>query len=103
MQIDLNHNLPQTNATECAKKILDNLKEEHAGKISDVKQSWNGNTCNFSFKAYNFAVSGTIVVTEKQINIKGNLPFLARAFSGTIKSTIENNAVKLINDCRQNV
>ncbi len=100
MNIRINHNLQQSDAVMCAKKILDNLREEHSNNISGIVQSWSGNSSRFSFRLKGFNVAGTINVTDNYVDINGKLPFAAMMFKGLIESTIRNNAKKMLDKCR---
>ena len=99
MKVVINHSLPQNNAIECSKKIIDNLKEEHNDRISDVFEKWDKNKSDFSFKLMSFNISGNIKVTENEVIIEGKLPFAASMFKGIIEKTIKDNANKMLNNC----
>lgn len=99
MNIRINHNLQLFDAVVCAKNILDNLREEHSDKISNVVQRWTGNVSKFSFRLKNFNVTGTINVSDSYVEISGRLPFAAMMFKGLIENTVKNNAQKMLNKC----
>ncbi len=100
MKITIKHNLQGENAINCAKNILDGLKEEHKDKISNLVQIWTGNKSKFSFRLKGISVTGTIVVNFDDIEISGKLPFAAMLFQGVIEDTIKKNAHKMLTECK---
>lgn len=102
MEIKLQHNLPKTQARECAKKILSDLSHQQARLISKPVQMWDEDDCKFSFSVKGSTVTGSIQVSEKSIDIKAKLPMTLSIFKGMIKETIAKKAKELIEECRKN-
>jgi len=100
MNIKIKHNLQGEKALNCAKHILDGLKEEHQDKISNLVQIWTGNKSKFSFRLKGISVTGTIVVNSDNLEISGKLPFAAMLFQGVIEDTIKKNADKMLTECK---
>lgn len=90
------HSLGQEEALRRAKGLMSELKKEHAGQISDLKEDWSGNKGSFGFKAMGFGVSGTLEITTTEVRLKGKLPFAAIIFKGQIENTIRERAIKLL-------
>jgi len=90
------HNLTQDEATKRIKNLLNDVKTQFAGKISDLHEEWDANTGTFDFRAMGFAVSGTLTVQTSRIDISGNLPFAAMLFKRKIESTIRDRAETLL-------
>lgn len=100
MKIIIEHKLQEDNALCCAKKILDELKEEHHDKISNLVQMWTDNESQFSFRLKGISITGTIRVNAGNIEIFGSLPFAARIFQGVIEDAIKKNAQKMLDNCK---
>jgi hypothetical protein len=96
MSIKVPHQLTQEEATTRIHTLLSDLKNEHGDQIRDLKETWNGNRCDFSFKAMGFSTSGTLVVTDSGAELTGNLPFAALPFKGKIEETIRQRAERLL-------
>lgn len=96
LNLSINHSLSKEIALERTKKLLEETKRKHADKISNLKESWVGNTGNFSFTAMGFDISGTLNVGDKNIELFGNIPWAATLFEGRIKSVILEEATKLL-------
>jgi hypothetical protein len=50
----------------------------------------------FKFKIKSFKVSGSLLVENNYVLIKGDIPFLAAPFKGTIEETIKTKATELL-------
>lgn len=96
ISLSVSHRLPQEEALNRIKKLLGEVKQQFADKISNMHESWNGNTGKFSFLAMGFAVSGILIVKSSEIELTGNLPFAATLFKGKIESTIRERAEILL-------
>ncbi|MGH7767583.1 MAG: polyhydroxyalkanoic acid system family protein [Candidatus Binatia bacterium] len=90
------HRLSQAEAVKRIRGLLENVKTEFADKVSDVHEEWNGNTGTFSFSALGFPVSGVLTVTPSEVEISGDLPFLAAVYKKKIESTIREQAESLL-------
>jgi hypothetical protein len=96
LEIKIPHSLSQADALSRIKNFLPEFKTRHADRISDLEESWNGNTNTFSFKVSGFNISGTLDVENDFVLIKGNIPLIASMFSSTIESTIREKAEILL-------
>ena len=90
------HKLPKTEALERIKRLLGEVKTQYAEKISGLSETWNGDNGSFAFKAMGFNVSGTLVVTDKNVTVTGDLPFPASMFSDQIEEVIRERATELL-------
>jgi hypothetical protein len=96
LEIKVAHELTQTEALTRIQQFLPDLKAQHSDRISDLKESWSGSTGQFKFRIKGFKVSGSLVVSESEVLIKGDIPFLALPFRGQIESTIKEKAEELL-------
>ena len=90
------HGLPEAEALSRIRGLLDQVKVQFAGKISDLNETWNGNIGTFSFKAMGVKVSGTLGVMSSDIKLSGNIPFVALPFKNKIESVIRERAKALL-------
>ena len=98
LELNIPHNITQTEALARIQKFLPELKEHHSDRIKDLQESWNGNTGTFKFKISGFKVSGTLQVEDSEVIIKGEIPFLASRFKGQIEETIRAKAMELLRE-----
>lgn len=92
LEIVVSHTLPPNEATKRVQTLLGEVKTQFSDKISDLREHWNGNTGTFSFKAMGFAVSGTLTVRQREVQLVGDLPFAALIFKKKIETTIRDEA-----------
>jgi len=96
IKILVQHQLPAEEAAGRIKNLLTELKTQFGDKISDLRESWNGNSCQFSLSVQGLAGSGTINVKAKEVEISLNLPFMAMMFKGKIEATIKERLKELL-------
>src|SRR3989344_1548211 len=96
LDISVSHKLPQQEAILRIRGLLSDLKEEFSGQISGLRETWNHDTCTFSFSTMGFHVSGTLTVTKKNIRLTGRLPLAAMPFRGMIEKAIKERATQLL-------
>jgi hypothetical protein len=96
LEMNIKHRLTKNEALTRIKKLLSETKKQHADSISDLVENWNGDVGTFSFSAMGFGVSGTLTVKDTEIVLDGKIPFTASLFKGKIKTTIQNEADKLL-------
>lgn len=96
LEIEVPHDLPQAEALNRIQQFIPELKAQHSDRISDLEESWVGNTGAFKFKISGFKVEGTLDVNTTSVIIRGSIPFLALAFKGQIESTIQQKAEELL-------
>ena len=96
LSVSVPHELTKPEAMERIKGLLENLKKEQAGMVSDVKEEWNEDQGRFSFSAKGYDLSGLISVTDSDVQINAQLPFAVSLFSGTIKKIIADKAKTLL-------
>ena len=96
LNMAVSHRLTQDEAVFRIKALLGEVKKEHADKISNLREEWNGNTGTFSFSAMGFSVSGTLIVKPSEVELSGSLPFAASFFKGKIESTLRERAETLL-------
>ncbi|MHC9543118.1 MAG: polyhydroxyalkanoic acid system family protein [Vulcanimicrobiota bacterium] len=94
--VTVKHALPHGEACLRMKQLLQQMKSEYAGSISDLSENWNDCTCRFHFKMMGTAVSGEIDINSADVKISGGLPFTAMLFKGQIESTIFQKTAHLL-------
>lgn len=96
LNMTVSHHLEQDEAVRRIKTLLNEVQNQYADKVSDLREEWNGNTGTFSFSAMGFSVSGTLTVNPSEVELSGILPFAAAFFKGKIESTIRERAETLL-------
>jgi len=90
------HTLGRAEALNRVKGLLTQAKEQHGDRISDLQENWTGSGGTFSFKAMNFKISGSLDVSDTDVEINGEYPWAAKPFQGTIEATLRERAERLL-------
>lgn len=90
------HTLSQQEATERLDRFVDVLRDKFQDSVSELEQSWEGNTLKFGFKSYGIPLSGKIDVSDSALDVDGDLPFTAMMFKGKIESAIREQLTRLV-------
>ncbi|PIV12655.1 MAG: hypothetical protein COS47_01490 [Candidatus Nealsonbacteria bacterium CG03_land_8_20_14_0_80_36_12] len=93
--IEKEHNLGKEEVKKKAEQIFLRYKEEYQDEIADFQQDWNKDELIFSFSTRGFNIIGRIFVSDMNIRLEVDLPFLARFFRGRIEAGIRNNLDKI--------
>lgn len=96
LTMTIEHRLEPAEAARRITNIIGEVKTRFAGKISNLREEWDGDTGKFSFSFMGFPVSGTLTVTPKEVNISGTLPSAAMLFKKNIESTLRDHAARLL-------
>jgi len=96
MTIVVPHQLTQEEAMRRIQNLLAEVKRDYGDRVSDLKETWSGNSGEFSFKAMGFSLSGRMDVTPGEVVMKGNYPLAAAPFKGKIESMIRDRAEQLL-------
>ena len=89
MEIRRDHNMTMDSAVQLANQILPEFIEKAGDNVSNIQQQWDGNVLRFAFQAHGMNIKGTLLVTDDEIIIESELPFMARPFEGVVRSAIE--------------
>ena len=89
MEIRRDHNMTMDSAVQLANQILPEFIEKAGDNVSNIQQQWDGNVLRFAFRTHGMNIKGTFLVTDDEIIIESELPFMARPFEGRVRSAIE--------------
>ncbi len=90
------HQLTKDEARSRLERFAEMLQTKFQGKISDLNQSWEGDTLKFGFKTYGIHLQGGIAVTDQELKLDGELPFAAMMFRGKIESDFKEQLERIV-------
>ncbi len=96
LNMTIPHQLRQDEALKRIQSLFEEVKNQFADKISNLREEWKECTDTFSFSIMGFSVSGTLSVNPCEVNLSSNLPFAISFFKGKIESTIQERAKRLL-------
>jgi hypothetical protein len=94
--VQVPHSLTQQEARTRLERFTEMLQQKFQNQISELQQSWENDTLHFRFKTYGIPLEGDITVTDRELNLAGNLPISAMMFRGKIESTIREELERLL-------
>ena len=89
MEIRRHHNMTMDAAVQLSDQILPGYIEKAGDTVSNIERQWDGNVLRFAFHTHGMNIKGTFLVTDDEIIIESELPFMARPFEGRVRSAIE--------------
>ncbi len=92
----INLEIPHTLSADEARKRLEKFTESlPQDQVSDLEQSWNGNTLTFGFKTFGIKIDGDLTAVDEKLLVNVELPFAAMMFKGKIESGIKKQLERL--------
>jgi len=94
--VSVPHAIGREAALVRVQRFLDDVRQDYAAHIGDVRGEWRENRLEFGFSATGLPVSGTLVVEDAAVQVTGPLPLAALFFRGRIEQTIRQELEKLL-------
>jgi putative polyhydroxyalkanoate system protein len=94
--VQVPHTLTKDEARERLGHFADVIAQKLRDQVSELEQTWDGDTLKFRFKSFGIPLSGGIAVTDKALDLAGELPFSAMIFKGKIESAIREQLEKIV-------
>jgi len=90
------HTLSQEDAKSRLERFAESLEARFQDKVSDLSQSWEGNSLSFAFKTFGIKIGGKIDVNDDNLAVQGDIPITAMVFKGKIESDIREQLERLM-------
>jgi hypothetical protein len=88
VKVSYRHHSDRANVRERIEVAIPKALAVSAGRATDVRHEWEGDTLRFSFRALGRSMNGTAKVTDDVVVVEMGLPLMARPFEGKVKSRI---------------
>jgi len=93
----INLEIPHQHSAEDARgKVERSTESLPKDQVSDLEQTWSGNTLSFSFKTFGIKIGGDITAADQKLLVDIDLPFSAMMFKGKIESEIKKQLERLV-------
>ncbi len=93
-------NVPHKLTREVARSRIENgfakVQEQIAGKSVDVQQTWEGDILHFSARAMGQKITGKLSVTDNNVLIEVDLPWILAKLSGGIQDKLKKGTQLLL-------
>jgi hypothetical protein len=96
LMVSVNHRLSQDEALRRIRAAVAHAKVQHADKINDLHDSWNGYVGSFDVSGMGQKASGTAAVNPSDVTVQVKLPFAASLFKSKIESGIRDSLTRIL-------
>ena len=89
----------QLSRAEVKRRIQEQIalaRTEHAAVLGAVRETWTGDTLDFSVGVLGQSVSGKVEITDQAVNVEIALPWLLAMLAGNVQQKIEQQGRKLL-------
>ncbi len=92
INLEIPHQLSAEEARSRLERFTEGLPQD---QVTDLKQSWNGDTLSFGFKTFGIKIDGDLTAVDEKLLVSVELPFAAMMFKGKIESGIKKQLERL--------
>jgi hypothetical protein len=96
IKVSVPHNLGQDEAKSRVSKLIAESRSKFGDKVTDLEESWTGNTDAFSLRVMGFSIDGKLDVQPAEVLIDINFPWAALPFKSRVESEIVKHARELL-------
>lgn len=96
VNIAVAHELGREEATRRLQDRFHNIKQRFGSQISDLEESWNGDSLQFGFRTFGLKISGLVESEPDEVKVSAVLPIAAMMFKGTIEQQIRDELTKIL-------
>ena len=90
------HRLTWADARRRIQEELEKLHRQQAALLGDLRETWHGDTMDFSGRVMGQFISGRLDVEDQAVRVEVDLPWLLAALAGALKPQIENQGRRLL-------
>ncbi len=94
--LETGHQLGRTESLVRLRALIDRVNHQFGDQATNVQQTWNDATLDFSFVSLGFKISGTLIAEEDKVRLRGQLPLAAMLFKRKVESVIREELEKIL-------
>lgn len=92
INMEIPHHLSAEESRSRLERFTESLPQD---QVSDLEQSWQGDTLSFGFKSFGIKIAGDLTAEDNKLLVDIDLPFSAMMFKGKIESEVKKQLEKL--------
>lgn len=96
LTLAVSHQLGQEESVRRLKERFSQLKQEHAGRFSDLVEQWDGDNLSFSLSTYGMKLRGLVRPDASEVKVDVELPFAAIMFKGAIERQMRDEIARIL-------
>lgn len=90
------HELSQDEARARMEHLLADVRAKYGHQVSDIREDWNGNSCDLGWKSMGMGMSTNIQVNPSDVTIDGTMPMAFMAFKGKIEQLVRDRVIQAL-------
>jgi putative polyhydroxyalkanoate system protein len=96
LTMSIPHQLGRDEARRRITEQVERLQSQHGGMLERIEQRWEGDTLHFLVAAMGQSVNGTLLVTDRTVDLDIALPWMLSMLAGAVKKQIETQGRNLL-------
>ena len=96
MHSEFSHNLESVAVRRCLDQLLEAVRDDYRGVISELQGTWQGDTLHVNFRAYGFAIAADVHVGHHVLEWNGYVPTNASIVRAKLQRTIETKLSEML-------
>lgn len=90
------HELGQSTAQTRVANLVTDVRAKYGGQLTDVREEWNGNTCELGWKSMGMGMTATLVVNDADVMVDGTMPMAFMAFKGKMEGIVRDRLTQAL-------
>ena len=96
VNLSIPHRLSTDEARTRIQNTLTGLKSQHAAKLAQVQETWNGDHMEFRLAVMGQAVTGRVDVRDTSVDLAIDLPWMLAMFADRFRGEVQREGTKLL-------
>ena len=94
--LSIPHRLSADEARTRIQQTLAGLKSQHAARLAQVNERWDGNHMEFHLAVMGQAVTGRVDVGARAVDLAIDLPWILGMFAEKLRGEVQREGTKLL-------
>jgi hypothetical protein len=94
--LNVPHRLSRAEVKRRIQEEVGRAEKQFGSMIGTIRQSWDGDTLDFSVSAAGQVVSGKAFVEDRQVRVEIALPWFLSALAGAVRQRIEQRGREVL-------
>ncbi|MFL5761863.1 MAG: polyhydroxyalkanoic acid system family protein [Thermomicrobiales bacterium] len=96
VSLTVQHELGEDEARNRIQHLLADVREKYGRQVSDIREEWNGNSCDLGWKSMGMGMSATIQIHPSDVSVDGNMPMAFMAFKGKMEQLVRDRVTQAL-------
>lgn len=96
LTLAVSHQLGRDESVRRLKERFSQIKQEYAGRFSDLVEEWDGDNLSFSLSTYGMKLRGRVRPDAAEVKVDVELPLAAMMFKGAIERQMRDEMTRIL-------